>query len=388
MAAEGLKPIRRVVTGSDEIGRSKVVWDGPAPDTHARTALANGWTDFWVWNDSPAALSGDRDDGNLPYDFPGPMGGGHLRVVHGDGCPPGYEPVNDARLVPLHAPEERPAGRMWDRGGRNAYSSEMHKTETVDYAILLEGERNLVLDDGEISWRPGDIVIQVGAYHQWTSPRQAARVAFDMIAARFADGPAGLAQGHDAVMAVDPGRKLPPGVKPARRIVTIDREPGRSTLVSDGPSPDVRTDPARPGFASARMWVTDSTPAKIVLETLHLPHTIEPPARGSVLRVITVPPDDRWKGKVGAPEVQAFFRAMGSPGASTYSLRAPHPYMQKTRTLDFCIVLEGEIVLVLDTQEVRLKAGEFVVQRGTNHAWSNRSNNPAVVVIASHDGAA
>ena len=61
--------------------------------------------------------------------------------------------------------------------------------------------------------------------------------------------------------------------------------------------------------------------------------------------------------------------------------------MQKTRTIDFGIVLEGELVLVLDTQEVRLKAGDFVVQRGTNHAWSNQSGKPAVVAIASHHGA-
>jgi mannose-6-phosphate isomerase-like protein (cupin superfamily) len=135
------------------------------------------------------------------------------------------------------------------------------------------------------------------------------------------------------------------------------------------------------------MWVTDGTPAKIVLETLHLPHTIEPPANGSVLSVVTFPPDESWKGKVGEREVKAYFSAMGSPKASTYSPQAPHPYMQKTRTLDFGIVLEGEIVLVLDTQEVRLKTGDFVIQRGTNHAWSNRSNRPAVVAIASHDGA-
>jgi mannose-6-phosphate isomerase-like protein (cupin superfamily) len=262
----------------------------------------------------------------------------------------------------------------------------MHKTETVDYAILLAGERVLVLDDRELPMRPGDIAIQVGAWHQWSSPRQSAVIVFDMIAARFVDGPAGLAQGHDNIMVADSGQKLPPGVKPARRIVSIDREAGKSSLVSDGPSPDVCTDPARPGFASTRLWVTDSTPAKIVLETLHLPHTIEPPAQGSVCRVVTFPPDDIWKGKVGAAEVQAFFRAMGSPGASTYSAQAPHPYIQKTRTLDFCFVLEGEIVLVLDTQEVRLKTGEIVIQRGTNHAWSNRSSNPAVVAIASHDG--
>ena len=78
---------------------------------------------------------------------------------------------------------------------------------------------------------------------------------------------------------------------------------------------------------------------------------------------------------------------MGSPGASTYSATAPHPYMQKTRTLDFCLILEGEITLVLDTAEVQLKAGDTVVQRGTNHAWSNRSDRPCVVAISSHDAA-
>jgi mannose-6-phosphate isomerase-like protein (cupin superfamily) len=286
--------------------------------------------------------------------------------------------------VPPHSLKPRAGGRgVWDRGGDDAFSSAMHKTETVDYGIVLAGERELILDDRELLMKPGDIVIQVGAWHQWRMPKGAI-MAFDMIAARFVDGEAGLAQGRDAPMQAAP--KLPAGVKPTRRIVTIDRERGKSSLVSDGPAPDVRTDPARPGYACARLWVTDSAPAKIVFETLQLPHTLEPPARGSVCRVETFPPDGSWKGKVGAGEVQAYFRAMGSPAASSYSPLAPHPYMQKTRTLDFCIVLEGEIVLVLDTQEVPLKAGEIVVQRGTNHAWSNRSTRPAVVAIASHDG--
>jgi uncharacterized cupin superfamily protein len=104
------------------------------------------------------------------------------------------------------------------------------------------------------------------------------------------------------------------------------------------------------------------------------------------MRVVTFPPEDAWRGKVGAAEVQAWFHSMGSPGASTYSPLAPHPYMQKTRTLEFGIVQEGEIVLVLDTEEVTVKAGDFVILRGCNHAWSNRSAKPAVVAIASHDG--
>jgi mannose-6-phosphate isomerase-like protein (cupin superfamily) len=133
------------------------------------------------------------------------------------------------------------------------------------------------------------------------------------------------------------------------------------------------------------MWVVDSFPAKLVYETLHLPHVLVPPAQGSVLNVFTLPPDAEWKGKVGQREVQSYFRAMGAPGASTYSGKAPNPHMQKTRTLDFCMVLEGEIWLMLDTQEVLVKAGEIVINRGANHAWSNRSTTPAVVAIASHD---
>ena len=178
-------------------------------------------------------------------------------------------------------------------------------------------------------------------------------------------------------------------MKPTRRIVTIDDQEGKSVAIADGPTPDIRTDPARPGFTSERIWVASSSPHRIgdYSDTVLLPHTIEPPRGGSVCRIVTFPPDDVFRGKVGAKEVEAFFRAMGSPQVSTYSPTAPHPYMQKTRTLDFCLVLEGEITLVLDTAEVHLKAGDTVVQRGTNHAWSNRSNKPCRVAFSLHDGA-
>ena len=177
--------------------------------------------------------------------------------------------------------------------------------------------------------------------------------------------------------------------KPTRRIITIDDNEGKSVAIADGPSPDQRTDPARPGYVTERMWVTTGSPSMIgeFRDAALGPHTIEPPRNGTVCRIVTFPPDDAFKGKVGAAEVAAFFEAMGSPGASTYSPKAPHPYMQKTRTLDLCLVLEGEITLVLDTEEVHLKAGDTVVQRGTNHAWSNRSNRDYVVAISSHDAA-
>jgi len=177
--------------------------------------------------------------------------------------------------------------------------------------------------------------------------------------------------------------------KPVRRIVTIDDAGGKSVAIEDRPVGDVRTDPARPGFVSTRIWVTDATPVAIkhARQALALPHRIEPPPRGSVCRIVTFAPDAAFRGKIAGAEVAAFFRAMGSPAASTYSPKAPHPYMQKTRTLDFCLVLDGEITLVLDTEEVHLAAGDTVVQRGTNHAWSNRSDRPCTIAISSHDAA-
>jgi hypothetical protein len=89
-----------------------------------------------------------------------------------------------------------------------------------------------------------------------------------------------------------------------RRIVTIDDDNGKSAAIHDGPTPDVRTDPARPGFASMRIWVTDTTPASIahVRDPLALPHTLEPPPHGSVCRIVTVPPDTAFLGKVGASD--------------------------------------------------------------------------------------
>jgi uncharacterized cupin superfamily protein len=383
-----LKPLRRVVTGNDERGRSRVVWDGPAPSTHELALGATrGYTDLWIWNETPPGLEDREDPANGTYDFPGPPTGGHLRAVQSRSRQPDYDPVTDTTIMALHEPVEVPTGRRWDRGGRNAFAGDLHKTETVDYAILLEGERVLGLDEGDVIWRVGDVVIDVAAWHSWTSPREHGIIVFDMIAARFIDGQKGLAQGNDKILVGDPRRQLPDGVKATRRIVIADREPGKSCVVSDGPSPDMLFDAARPGYASTRLWVVDSAPAKIVLETLHLPNSLLPPSKGSICRVVTIPPDDSWKGKVGAREVQTFFGQMGAASASTYSAQANHPYMQKTRTLDFCIVIEGEVVLVLDTQEVTLHKGDIVIQRGTNHAWSNHSTRPAVIAIASHDAA-
>jgi quercetin dioxygenase-like cupin family protein len=143
-------------------------------------------------------------------------------------------------------------------------------------------------------------------------------------------------------------------MNPVRRLVTVDDPNGRSRAIADGPAPAVHTDPARPGYLSTLIWYTEQTPARIDTSPLHASYREHPPAGGSICRVVCLPPQSESE-------------------------------KQKASTLDFCLVLEGEITLVLDLDEVHLKAGDTVVQRGGRHAWRNRSARPCVVAISSHD---
>src|SRR4051812_2572448 len=144
MADHGLRPIRRLVTGNGADGRSRVLWDSAAPNVNPGAVNPSaGMTDVWVWKQSPAPISGERDDGRLAFNFEPPENGGHLRIVQSKGKPSGYDASKDAALVPLHAPTQRPGG-TWDRGGGNAFSSPVHKSHTVDYGILLDGKRTLI----------------------------------------------------------------------------------------------------------------------------------------------------------------------------------------------------------------------------------------------------
>jgi hypothetical protein len=141
-------------------------------------------TDLWVYTECPAPISGERDDGRLPFSFEPPHAGGHLRIVQSPGKPSNYDPARDDTAVPVHEPRRR-AGGTWDRGGANLFSSPVHKSETVDYGILLEGERVLVLDRSEHVMKPGDVVVQLGNWHGWQNPREGSLMAFVMMGAKY-----------------------------------------------------------------------------------------------------------------------------------------------------------------------------------------------------------
>ncbi len=140
-----------------------------------------------------------------------------------------------------------------------------------------------------------------------------------------------------------------------RRVVTGVDDQGRSTVISDGD--------AFGGDAWAEVWVSD--PA-LGLDAVVDPHdgplALEPPAGGTAWRVFEVPPD-------------AVLRERLARTASSIPGMEPDGF-HTTSTVDYVMVLEGEIALELDTGEVALRPGDCVVQRGTRHAWRNRSDRP------------
>ena len=183
------KPIRRVVTGNDEHGRSRVLFDSAAPNVNPGAVVRGTcMTDLWVFKELPAPISGTRDDGKLPFHFEPPANGGHLRIVQSPAKPANYDPAKDPAAKPLRDPWRRPDGVL-DRGGQNAYSSPIHKSETVDYGILLEGERLLVLDSGTLTMNPGDVVVQLGNWHGWTNPNKGSLMAFVMMGGKYEEQP-------------------------------------------------------------------------------------------------------------------------------------------------------------------------------------------------------
>jgi len=155
-----------------------------------------------------------------------------------------------------------------------------------------------------------------------------------------------------------------------RRLVTGHHADGRSTVLFDGPAPNVKQRKA--GNASTLLWVTDETPARMEDEDRAAREIgVPPPRRGTIFRIAEFPPG--VGGEVRDNET--VLRDFGI-GPDVKRGSAPrHPAIHRTRSIDYVVVLEGEIDLLLDDRDVRLKAGDVVVQQGTNHAWINRGDS-------------
>jgi quercetin dioxygenase-like cupin family protein len=144
-----------------------------------------------------------------------------------------------------------------------------------------------------------------------------------------------------------------PDYPPIRRIITGHDANNVAKVLIDGPATNAKYPGA--GAVSTMMWSTDSAPAKMPVGTdaedmgARILGTA-PPANGTRFAVIDFPPGNT-------------------------------PHMHRTETVDYVLVLEGEIEMDMDDSTVKMKAGDIMVQRGTNHAWANRSNARARVAF-------
>ncbi|TWD50674.1 cupin domain [Agrobacterium vitis] len=162
---------------------------------------------------------------------------------------------------------------------------------------------------------------------------------------------------------------------PITRIVTGHSKDGRSILTEVGELPTVVEVAAIPGTVFHEVWSTAESPARVANDddpTLG-PLVLPPPRGGTRIRFVDIPPDTEDFLKSGAKQMSEAFEQIGDKAASTVKESSPHPLMHRTESIDYGIVIEGEMTLVLDEGEALLKPGSVVIQRGTNHAWANRS---------------
>lgn len=167
------------------------------------------------------------------------------------------------------------------------------------------------------------------------------------------------------------------GIRSVRRIVTGEDEQGRSMIKSDGPTPNVVGSPA----VAQVIWATGAGAA---------PGDDPAPAGhrfgfhsegGSILRIADFPPDTEYDQR----EMTRFLDEYGVRDREN----PRHFWFHKTPSLDYAIVLEGEIYAMLDKEETLMRQGDVLVQRATNHSWSNRSGRNcrmAFVLLALPEG--
>jgi mannose-6-phosphate isomerase-like protein (cupin superfamily) len=172
------------------------------------------------------------------------------------------------------------------------------------------------------------------------------------------------------------------------RVVTGHDAQGNAVIASSGPLPVVAELNAIPGTVFHEVWATTGAPVRVDNgpDPTSGPLTLPPPTEGTRCRFVDIPPDSEELFTRSPDQLRAGFSEIGDTAASTADRGAPHPLMHRTESVDYGVVMEGEVTLVLDEGEVRLRAGSVVVQRGTNHAWANRSGGPCRMLFVLIDG--
>lgn len=162
-----------------------------------------------------------------------------------------------------------------------------------------------------------------------------------------------------------------------RRVITGHTAAGKSVVVVDGPPARILGTDTR---GLAELWNTDGgvVNSRDATDRANATVVLSPVANGSKFRFFAVAPEDAsLSAEQREARVAERFAAMGAAHERPDTSR--HPAMHKTKTVDYIILLSGEVTLLLDEDERDLKPFDVVVQRGTNHAWINKGTEPALL---------
>jgi mannose-6-phosphate isomerase-like protein (cupin superfamily) len=142
--------------------------------------------------------------------------------------------------------------------------------------------------------------------------------------------------------------------------------------------------PGKSGIPAANLWITDSLPPGFSFkdDSAQKPIGLSPPDNGTAIRVVEFPPLDPAAEAKMDPN---FMMKVVGDHAPARGQPVKHPLMHRTRTVDYAVILSGEIDMMLDDAVVHVKAGDVVIQQATNHAWINRSKEPCRILFVLMD---
>jgi mannose-6-phosphate isomerase-like protein (cupin superfamily) len=160
-----------------------------------------------------------------------------------------------------------------------------------------------------------------------------------------------------------------------RRVVTALDAGDKAIALFDSP---VTLEPG--ATPSAKLWVTESAPAGLAFrDDSAAKPTALPPDTGTALLVVEFPPLDPAEEAKMDPNMM--MKVIGER-APARGLPVKHPLMHRTRTVDYAVILSGEIDMMLDDSVVHVRAGDVIIQQATNHAWINRGREPCRILFA------
>jgi naringenin degradation protein FdeH len=164
-----------------------------------------------------------------------------------------------------------------------------------------------------------------------------------------------------------------------RRVVTGLDANNHAVVLFDSLVPVKRDSPV---IASTNFWITDSTPPSLSREdTANRPIGVSPPDNGTKFRLVEFAPLDAATEAKLPPEM--IMKGVNHPPAKGIPVK--HPMMHRTRSLDYAVILSGEIDMMLDDASVHLKQGDVIVQQATNHGWVNHGTQPCRILFVLMD---